>query len=170
MKHFLTLLLLLTLASCGFEPLYENKNRGENSKSKCSNFKVKDPAISLPGKRMQYAIQDKLNQACINIDQSYFVDLNAVISEQAVAIQIDRQVTRFNVVLDGNYSLKNNETGKVLFDGRTRSVGGYDAVASEYGRYALKQDAKNKLAEEMAQDIAFKILYFLKSDKKNKAG
>ncbi len=166
MKKFFTFLLVISLASCGFEPLYANKNKSKNGSGKCSNFKVGDPKISLPGKRMQYLIQDKLNQACMNSDKNYLVDINSTLSEEAISIQIDRQVTRFNVILDSDYTLRDLDENKTLLTGKTKSVGGYDAVLSEYGRYALRQDAKNKLAEEMAQDISFKILYYLKNKNK----
>ncbi len=159
MKNLITLSLILFLTSCGFEPLYKKSEAG----GACDNFKVNTVEFSLAGQKMQYMIQDKLNQACIDPTKEYVVDVKMALTEEAVAIQKDRQVTRYNVVLDATYKLIDLVTNKDIYTGKTRSIGGYDAVTSDYGTYALKQDTKNKLAEEMAREIAFKISYLIKS-------
>lgn len=161
MKIIFSFLFLGLLASCGFKPLYEKAE----ANGACDNFKVNSVDFSLAGQKMQYIIQDKLNQACINPEKDYIIDVKVIMTEEAVAIQKDRQVTRYNVVLDASYKISDLVSGKDIYSGKTKSIGGYDAVFSDYGTYALKQDTKNKLAEEMGREIAFKISYLLKSKK-----
>lgn len=164
MKNLLTFSLIFLLTSCGFKPLYKR----ETDKDRCSNFIVNPVKFSLAGQKMRYTIQDKLNQACIDEKNNYELDIKVNVTEQAIAVQKDREVTRFNIVMDGDYTLKNSATGKPIYTGKTRSVGGYDAVISDYGTYSLRQDTKNKLSEEMATEIAFKISYLLKSKSSKK--
>ncbi len=161
MKNILTLSLILLLTSCGFKPLYAKEKAG----GACDNFSVNPINLSLTGHKMQYLVQDKLNQACIDSENDYNVDIKVGVGEESVAIQKDREVTRFNVILDATYTLTNKTSGKHIYTGKTKSIGGYDAVTSDYGTYALEQDTKNKLAEEMSREIAFKITYLIKSGK-----
>lgn len=146
--------LILALSSCGFTPLY--KSQELDSTNICDNFTVESTHFEEIAREVKYPLQDRLNRSCTNIDQNYIVKLSLDKSEEPVSIQKDREVTRYNVSLNIRYDVVEN--GEDLFSGNKRLIGGYDAVTSDYGTYIQEVDTAKKLAQEMSNDIALKIL------------
>lgn len=148
---------VIMLASCGFKPLYAKQEK-DGQYTTCKNFvvaKMKDFGVS--GQRMQYKLQDSLNQACINPDKDYRVTIDMTKSRDATAIQKDREVTRYNLTFNALFSVIDTATDKEVYHGNSSMVGGFDAQVSDYGTYALEEDTEKKLLEEMANDITLKI-------------
>ncbi len=151
-----SLVIVLLLASCGFKPLYAKKD-GERSHS-CTNFTVeKVKTLRVPGQKMQYELQDALNQACINQEKEYRIAVDVVKAKGGIAIQRNRAITRYNLTLTGNYKVYESGSEKPVYTGSSTMIGGYDAVVSDYGTYALEEDTQTKLMEEMANDMALRI-------------
>jgi LPS-assembly lipoprotein len=148
----LTLIMVIT-ASCGFKPLYAKRSADS---ALCDNFRVKEVNLQDIGQRLRYNLQDSLNNSCLGDDKKYQISISLERSLQALAIQKDREVTRYNAILVGDFSLI-DEKGEVIFAGSSKMIGGFDAVVSDYGTYAQEQDALDKLAEEMARDISLRI-------------
>ncbi len=147
---------VVLVSSCGFKPLYAQK--GRDGTRSCSNFKVekaKNPTLG--AQRLQYRLQDSLNLACINTDKNYKVIVNVSREREAIAIQKDREITRYNLNLVGSYTVVDTTTNKPVDTGTSIMVGGFDAVFSDYGTYALEHDTEKKLYEEMANDLSLKI-------------
>ena len=156
LKSYFVLVLVLVVASCGFKPLYK-KAEGENAHS-CTNFTVaKMKAFRVPGQKMQYELQDALNQACINQDKNYRVEVDLSKTKGALAIQKNRAITRYNLTIVGNYRVYEDAAEKPSYQGTSTMVGGFDAVTSDYGTYALEEDTQVKLMDEMANDMALRI-------------
>ena len=156
LKNILVLTLLVAVSACGFKPLYAKKD-GENSHS-CSNFTVsKVDGFRISGQKMQYELQDALNQSCINQDKKYTVKVGLTKTRDSILIQKDREVTRYNLNVIGSYQVFEGDSAKAAYSGSSTMVGGFDAVTSDYGTYALEEDTQSKLLEEMANDITLRI-------------
>jgi hypothetical protein len=155
LKNFAVAALIISVTSCGFKPLYENKER--KGGQDCNNFSVLDNNYSrVTFQKLKYNLQDSLNLACINPDKNYKVKVNITKTREGVGIQKDREVTRYNLRLVGSFTVIDSKE-KTVTSGTSNMIGGYDAVISDYGTYALEQDTELKLLEEMANDIALKI-------------
>ncbi|HCR85496.1 MAG TPA: hypothetical protein DIV86_02345 [Alphaproteobacteria bacterium] len=151
---FLTLLLLsFAVVSCGFTPLYK---RPEGKKSACNNFTVQINDIDSANQRLKYKLQDILNVSCILPDKKFNVVTTVNRSKQGLGVQKDREVTRFNVILDSSYNVFDSDN-KNIYSSRSRISGAFDAQISDYGTFALEQDTVNKLVEELAREISLKI-------------
>ncbi len=145
------------VTSCGFKPLYAKKEKGSNYKA-CTNFVVsKLSDFGVAGQRLQYNLQDDLNQACVNEGTDYRVVVEVKRSKEATLIQKDREVTRYNLNFTSSFAVREVSTDKLVYNGTSSMVGGFDAQVSDYGTYALEQDTEKKLLEELANDIALKI-------------
>jgi LPS-assembly lipoprotein len=165
LKSAILLSFVSVVASCGFTPLYKKTN-GDKSNS-CTNFTVeKIKSFSISGQKMQYNLQDRLNQACINQNKEYKIQVDVVKTKGAGSIQKDREVTRYTLNLVGSYKVFEGDSEKAKFDGKSVMVGSFDAVTSDYGTYALEDDTQEKLLEEMANDISLKISSQLLSKRK----
>jgi len=156
LRNICLLVLIFLVSSCGFKPLYAKKD-GEKNHS-CDNFTVdKIKGYFIPGQKMQYKLQDSLDQACINQNKQYYISMDIIKGKNALSIQKDREITRYSLTLTGNYQLFEKGADKPLYTGTSVMVGSYDAVTSDYGTYALEEDTQAKMLEEMANDITLKI-------------
>jgi len=73
-------------------------------------------------------------------------------------------VTRFNLLLDADYTLYRLNDRKPLLKGRLRSVSSYNVVVSEYANLAAEQDAENRAARQLALDLVDRLAsYFQKN-------
>ncbi len=166
LKSVISLLVVLVLGACGFHPLYENHER-EGSKV-CGNFTVdKITKYDVSGEKLQYELQDLLNEACISTDKNYLVVLNITKTKEGIGIQRDREITRYNIHYVTSFTLKDKEADKIVYHGTSIMVGGYDAQVSDYGTYALEKDTERKLFDETAYDISMKISNTLKQKEKS---
>jgi len=150
--------LTLVVFSCGFKPLYAKKDKSHGYKP-CTNFTVeKVESHSISGQRLQYRLQDALNQACINTDTQYRIVLENISRvREGVGIRKDREVTRYNLNINARFAVIDITQDKTIYRGSSIMVGGFDAQVSDYGTYALEDDTERKLFEDMANDIALKI-------------
>ena len=147
--------LVMVTASCGFKPLYANKERS-GGKS-CSNFHVnKISDFDTAGQKLQYKLEDALNLACVNSDKQYEITVNLTKGKGGSAIQKDTEITRYNISFTGSFSVKDKTTNKVVYSGTSVMTGSFAAQTSDYGTYALERDIDGKLLEEMANDITLK--------------
>lgn len=152
---FLTLLLLsVAVTSCGFTPLYK---RPVNQETACNNFEVTVPNIDAAGQRLKYRLQDLLNVACIRPDNKFKVGVTVNKTKQGLGIQQDREITRFNMILDSNYNVFDVDASKKIYSSRSRISGAFDAQTSDYGTYSIEQDTVVQLAEDLAREISLKI-------------
>jgi hypothetical protein len=123
----------------------------------CDNFSVnKVETTGTAGQKLKYKLQDALNAACIKPENKYNIVIELTKTKEALGIQKDREITRYNLNLSGSYKVT-DENGKNLYNGTSIMVGGFDTVTSDYGTYALEIDTEEKLLEEMANDIALKV-------------
>ena len=155
----MSLISIFAISACGFTPLYK---KDSNNVEGCENFSVKSSGYEEVGIKLRYRLQDKLNEACLNADKNYLVNLNIDKTEEAIGIQKDREISRYNIGLVSSYTVTESESEKT-FSGVSSLKGGYNAVASDYGTYAQQQDTFKKLAIETADDLALRIALQLKN-------
>jgi len=145
----------ILVTSCGFTPLYAKKGGKTHS---CTNFTVSEiKGFDISGQKLQYRLQDSLNQVCIKEQNNYRITMDLRKSKEAIAIQRDRVITRYNLNISGTYKVYKVGEEKPITTGTSNMVGGYDTVISDYGVYALEQDTEEKLLEEMANDITLRV-------------
>ena len=64
-----------------------------------------------------------------------------------------------------SYFLTDNGSGEVLAEGGVRSVNNYNISDSEFARLAAEEDAKERAAREVSDEIKIRLsLYFSQRD------
>ena len=71
----------------------------------------------------------------------------------ALAIQPDNTITRYNLRLRVSFSLTDTRTGRVLYRDRTRTVGSYNAVRSDFATLTARDDTARRAAREASEEI-----------------
>lgn len=149
----------LLLAACGFRPLYATPKGGGTGLTQMALLSVEAPE----------AIGDVVNRAFerrIRGGDDARYDLSVKATEQAerLAVQIDASVTRYNYRLVGDYTLVERATGK-RYRGNVISIASFNVVNSQYSTLYAEEQAKEKAAAQLVEDIERDVLLKLDADR-----
>lgn len=156
----------LLLQGCGFTPLYATDTAGGEPALRSVNFagveasEVARPFVTRAFER-RFGGDD---------DAAAAYDLFLTVREQAqaLAVQLDDSVTRYNYRLEGSYTLTDRSSGKSLA-GRATSIASFNVVDSQYSTLYAEEAAREKaarvLAEEIERDILLKLAAARESEK-----
>lgn len=161
-KIVLAVLILVTLAgslsACGFKPIYK-QDTGEESASMREG--LASIYIKPIGGRMGQLLKGNIANLTDpqNKQSNHKYDLTITMKKELIplAIQQDREVTRYNLVIKANYNLTERGSGKHIDSGNIKVVGGFDAVDSQFAAYVAEKDSTNRVLKEMAQEFKLRL-------------
>lgn len=146
-----TLLLLAVLAGCGFRPLY-----GE----------IHDDAVSADLAAVQVAVPESvlgsillnelakdLNPAGVDASTRYRLNVRLERTSQALLIQLDDVITRFDLTLFATYELTDLATNERVLRSAARRVASYNVVSDPFATQSAADDAERRAARELAKEI-----------------
>jgi hypothetical protein len=171
------------LAGCGFSPLYAKPDAHGSALSSVLG-REDEPDVSseigkalasveitgLPQTRtaqeLRMRLEDLLNPRGADYGMHYKLTLELEEDNTPSAIQQNREITRFNVVVSTRYALYDGDT--LLAKGVVRLNGSYDAVDSQYATFIASQDTTHRIAQEVAESLKLRLLaafekYFAKN-------
>ncbi len=158
--------LLMTLAACGFEPVYATR-AADATGPKIEGVAVEDVGTNDPSYRhlaqlFRSSLEDRLNPGNLrNQPLPYRLKVDLVVSESAVAISRDGTVSRYNLNLDANLTLFRATDGAPLYRSHARRTSSYNNVTNAFfSTYISSQDATQRAANELAQDIGMRLAAF----------
>lgn len=154
MKKFFLILLMINLYSCNFKPI---------NKTYTTELELNKIAIETDSDKMSHnlylTLSDLFNPNSVDIKPEYKLIIKLKKYTEAVAIQTDSSATRYNVVIEANYSLTNLLTGKFINkDYNLSIIGSYDVVASEYATYVAEENTTENIIKELAQEIKIHVI------------
>jgi LPS-assembly lipoprotein len=155
----------LALGGCGFTPLYATAP-GESGAVGLRNVAL--ASVSAP-ESVAPVVSHAFEKRTSDQPSTAAYDLLVDASEQAerLAVQIDASVTRYNYRLVGKYTLIERGSGKRL-SGRITSFASFNVVNSQYSTLFAENAAKEKAADQLAEDIERDILMQLADAKDRK--
>jgi hypothetical protein len=95
------------LGGCGFRPLYAGP-QGEAVSEELASIEVRAPQTRL-GRILQNRLIDDLNPAGLLVAKRYRLELALEQSRQALAIQLDDSITRYDLTLAAFFSLREGD-------------------------------------------------------------
>ena len=145
------LVLCLWLAACGFTPLYS-----ESAPARAINgqFIIENEESGAFG----FALNERLRSRLGDTDSGpYLLRIDTQIKVEERAIRADRSVLRFN--LDGlaQFAVLDAATGTIRFQDSARSFTAYSAIASPFATRAAEDDARDRLARALADQIVLRL-------------
>ena len=172
MKRALALLAALTLAGCGFHPLYGGMN-GQMAAT-LSTIYV-EPMPDKIGYELRNKMIDLLDGPGTTSGAVYRLKLELKQTTQGVALQNAQvagestAITRYDDTLKVTYTLT-DMAGKVVTTGTETGLSAYNVLPSvttaqasvaNYGTFAAQQDADRRAAEDIAERIRLDLnVYF----------
>jgi LPS-assembly lipoprotein len=150
-------IIVALLQSCGFTPMYAQREDSADIAEKLATVQIK-PIKTLIGQTYVNTLEDILDPAHKGAAKDYVLEATVNKETQALAIEQDRTVTRYKVIVTVNYSLKQISDDKVISSGTVRGQSDYDKVDSDYATYVSEDQTTNRAIRELAQDTKIKII------------
>lgn len=158
---------VLTLAGCGFRPLY-----GERADSPAATQYMAAVEIApIPeriGQELQNHLRVRLNPRGVSANTKYRLETRLNEIRTDLAIRDDASATLANLQLIASYTLRAAASNDVLYTGQSRSTASYNLVRSQFANLVAEDDARSRAVEAISDDMRVRLsLYF---DRQAKAG
>jgi LPS-assembly lipoprotein len=152
-------ILAVSVAGCGFEPLYGRKSTGD-VEAQLSSVKVE----TIPGRVGQQVhnyLLDRINRSGRPAEPLYLLSVTLHVNRFILGIEQDETQTRAKLVILANVQLQDIVTEEVLLDRAARSSNSYNIVGSAVGTRSAELDAIDRGAREVSDEIRLILsLYF----------
>jgi len=147
------------LAGCGFQPMY---GRGAGRKMAATMTAIEiTPIPDRIGQILRNDLIDSLTPRGQPARPIYRLAITLKKSSNALAIQPDATITRFNLRLDASFTLTDVATGKIVYKDRSRAIGSYNAVKSDFATLAAERDSERRAAQSLSEEITTLLGVFL---------
>jgi len=152
--------LLLTVAACGWQPLYAPGVTGGASASTALNSIDIPEANNRLGQLIRNNLLSNFKSAGDGGTPLYTLELVPTVTKNDVLVQIDTDVRRVQYQLGVTYKLIDLATRQPVNEGHSFSIVSYTRVASEYANIRAEKNASEKTARAVAEDIRTRLAAF----------
>lgn len=145
------LALPLALAACGYTPVYGTGGTGAQLQNQVL---VQEPSTQA-GYLLTRHLESRLGRAAGGA--RYALDLTINTTEEGLAINRASDITRFNLIGDVSYALRDTGTGTVIASGKVENFTAYSAIGTTVATLAAERDAIERLMVILGDQIAARL-------------
>jgi LPS-assembly lipoprotein len=139
------------LAACGFTPVYGPGGGGTALQNKI--------LVDEPGTREAYLVTREFEQRLGRAsDAQYGLSLDITVREEAIAISSDNVTTRYNLIGELTYALRDLGTQQVVNTGKVNSFTGYSASGTSVATQAAERDARARLMQILTDQMITRLV------------
>lgn len=149
-RRFVLVGLPAVTAACGFEPAFAPRGQA----ARLQNAVLVDEPNSRPGFLLTRHIEERLGRGEL---QRYGLSYAIDIEEEAIAISGANVITRFNLLGNVTYALRDLSSTAVLFSGQAASFTSYSASGSTVATQAAERDAEARLMVILADQVITRL-------------
>ncbi len=155
--------LCLALAACGFHPLY---GRGNDAASAAELESVYVPPLKdREGQLVHTYLTRGLNPDGRSGPTQYRLEIGLTSSTSDLGIRQDQTATRRNLTLSAQVQLHDIDTNKVVYRTTSSVVISYNIVEAHFATVSAQEDATDRAARAIADDIRTRVSVFLANRK-----
>lgn len=151
----------LWLSACGFQPLHMTDSSAPLRAMTLDFGQVK--AQGATGDKVEFLLRQSLADRMAAGNSPYVLSLDSSIKRQSLGIRVDDVASRFDLILEVDYQLKDAKTGDVLTEDSVRAVSTFGAPRDPYGRTAAQSNAEERLTAEVTDRMILKLGRYFKS-------
>jgi LPS-assembly lipoprotein len=157
-----SLLTALALAACGFHPLYGN---GGSAVGPTLSTIYVEPISDRVGYELRNDLFDLLNFSGSPETSQYRLKLSLQEREDAVVLQANTSITRYNYTLTAHYELTPKGTTDVAKSGDLTAFAAYNVAAAPflYATVTAQRDAHNRAANDIAERLRTQLAVYLRT-------
>ncbi|MEI4263349.1 LPS assembly lipoprotein LptE [Roseovarius sp. D0-M9] len=143
--------LLAALPACGFAPVYGPGGAG--------NALQGAVLVDTPVTREDYLLTRELETRLGRANPGrYGLSYSTAIGSEAIAISRANVTTRYNLLGETTYALRDLDTQAVIASGKVNNFTGYSASGSTVATQAAERDARERLMTILADQIITRLL------------
>ena len=157
------LLTTLTLAACGFQPMYGNHSvSGHNSPRTALNKIDIEIIPNREGQFLRNALIDRFYSGGYPANAEYILNIKAI-QERIFDfdVTIEDEATRRQIELSSSFHLTNKKTGKAVLTRSLKATTSYNVLESEYSTIVTEQSAREAALDDLARKIERDIVLYL---------
>lgn len=148
------------LCACGFKPLYGERIDGPEINESLGSILIA-PIPDRLGQLVRNAVAERIAPLGPPDAPAFRLEIAVSVEKSDIGIRQDEAVTRRTYRLNAEYRLRDFETEKIVLSGKAWSTTAYDVVRSDFATVVAEEDAQERLAEEVAEEIRTRLaLYF----------
>lgn len=147
---------LMLLAACGFEPLHAPRAGGGSVPAALSTVQI----ANIPDRSGQYLrnyLRDEINPHGVPGNPQYRLDIQLAEQRSDIGLRRDDIRTRTNLTLEAQYRLVALVDGKVVLQGRSRTLSSFDILINDYTNVVSEQDARQQGLRQIGADIRTRL-------------
>lgn len=150
----------LTLAGCGFRPLYGERANTPATTQYMAAVEIA-PIPERIGQELQNHLRVRLNPRGAPGNTRYRLNTRLNEIRTDLAIRDDASATLANLQLIANYTLHDAVTNEVLYKGQSRATASYNLVRSQFANLVAEDDARSRAVEAISDDMRVRLgIYF----------
>jgi LPS-assembly lipoprotein len=159
----LALMAALCVAACGFHPLYGRAGANANVAATLSGIYV-EPIPDRVGYQLRNDLLDLFDASGAAVGNAYRLKLTLAEKEEAVVLQPNTAITRYNYTLTAHYDLMRAAGTMPVKSGEVSALTAYNVAAAPFlfGTVTAERDAKDRAASEIADRIRTQLAVYLR--------
>lgn len=139
------------LGGCGFSPLL--REPGKDVREDLASVEVEGLGGGRLEQQLRIALQDQLNPTALRLPTRYRLQVDLRRDSDALAIQLDNTITRYNLELRAAFRLIRSDDSAVVYRSRVRRITSYNVLLEPFATLISEQDAERRVAEEVGANI-----------------
>jgi LPS-assembly lipoprotein len=153
------LLASMALAACTLRPLlHAVDDNGVRTQLEATKVVGLDGRL---GQLVRNALLDQLNPAGVDSPSDFILQVRLQRNAQALGIQSNNDITRFNLRLTARFELVEAKSGKVLYESQVQRIASYNVGSQPYATLSAETDAERRVAREVGTNIRTELaVYF----------
>lgn len=154
----------LTLAACGFRPLYGERSAASVSAPELAAVQI-DTIPNREGQIVRNSLLDKMRPRGGAQKELYRLTVSLSTGRESFGIRTDDTATRATMTMVASYTLSDIATGQPLLTASSRAVSSYNILDSDFATYISENDAMRRTAVDLSEEIKTRVAIFLSSRK-----
>lgn len=159
MRALVLVLAALTLAACGFSPMYGSRGvaSSETVVAALSQVDVR-PIAERRGMVLRQQLNEKLHPGGLR-NNRYDLQVRLASRTQELGVRKDSTTSRANLILTANFVLWDGS--RRLMRDRVRSTVSYNILDDQYATIASERDAESRALKQISDEIRVRLaVYF----------
>ena len=157
---------LSLVAACGFRPLYKTEPDKPGASQTMAQIKIynviaRKRRYDRLGQQMHNMLLDRLNPKGRPAAPVYALRTNLLVTKTETGQRITEEATRARLTVVANFRLTDASSGKLLMQGRERSVNSYNIADSEFATLSAEAGAAKRAVRDISDSIKLRLgIYF----------
>jgi LPS-assembly lipoprotein len=155
--------LAVTLAGCGFHPLYapSGPRDWDPDLAAINVLRITDR----PGQILALALRENLNPSGVSVARRWDLETGLRVTRSDLGIQRNATATTSEITVSASFRVIDAKTGKSIYGSSSTAVGDFDQVRDAYATQVAADAARDRAIREVADDMTFRLAIFVRDQR-----